>query len=63
MAQKRKFYVVWEGREIGVFRSWLDCEAQIKNFPKAKYKSFETEEEALRPSRTDMRIMSHIGPT
>ncbi len=47
MAQKRKFYVVWEGREIGVFRSWLDCEAQIKNFPKAKYKSFESEEEAL----------------
>ena len=44
MAQKRKFYVVWEGREIGVFRSWLDCEAQIKNFPKAKYKSFESEE-------------------
>lgn len=47
MAQKRKFYVVWEGREIGVFRTWPDCEAQIKNFPKAKYKSFETEEEAM----------------
>ena len=47
MAQKRKFYVVWEGKEIGVFRSWPECEAQIKNFPGAKYKSFESEEEAL----------------
>lgn len=47
MAKKAKYYVVWVGRETGVFRSWTECELQIKNFPQAKYKSFETEEEAL----------------
>lgn len=47
MAKKNKYYVVWQGRDIGVFSSWLECEMQIKNFPGAKYKSFETEEEAV----------------
>lgn len=47
MAKKQKYYVVWEGREIGVFRSWSECEAQVLNFPGAKYKSFDSEEEAL----------------
>ncbi|MBO7428811.1 MAG: viroplasmin family protein [Paludibacteraceae bacterium] len=47
MAKKQKYYVVWEGREIGVFRSWSECEAQVLNFPGAKYKSFDSEEEAV----------------
>ncbi len=47
MAKKSKYYVVWVGKETGVFRSWTECELQIKGFPNAKYKSFETEAEAL----------------
>lgn len=47
MAKKSKYYVVWVGKETGVFRSWTECELQIKGYPQAKYKSFETEEEAL----------------
>lgn len=46
MAKKRKFYVVWEGRQRGVFTEWSECEAQTKGFPEAKYKSFETLKEA-----------------
>ncbi|AYQ32508.1 viroplasmin family protein [Runella sp. SP2] len=46
MAKKRKFYVVWEGRRRGVFTEWDECEAQIKGFAEAKYKSFDTLKEA-----------------
>ncbi len=41
-----KFYVVWQGHEPGVYRDWNACKKQIENFPDAKYKSFEKEEEA-----------------
>jgi len=40
----KKHYVVWKGREIGVFDNWKECEAQIKNFPQAQFKSFPTRE-------------------
>lgn len=39
---KQKFYVVWKGRQTGIFDSWEDCNAQIFQFPKAVYKSFKT---------------------
>ena len=42
----KKFYVVWEGNNIGVFDSWAKCQAQIKGYPNAKYKSFKTREAA-----------------
>ena len=45
-AKKQKFYVVWSGRETGVFYSWADCERQISAFKTARYKSFEHESEA-----------------
>lgn len=37
---KRKFYVVWVGREPGIYEDWDDCWAQVDGFPGAKYKSF-----------------------
>lgn len=39
---KKKFYVVWDGIETGVFDSWDKCKSVIKNYPKAKFKSFQT---------------------
>lgn len=39
---KPKFYVVWKGRQTGVFENWEDCKAQTDKFPKAVYKSFKT---------------------
>ncbi len=42
----KKYYVVWQGREAGVFDNWKDCEAQIKNFPQARFKAFPTREQA-----------------
>jgi len=41
MAKKKpKFYVVWQGHEPGVYKSWADCQKQINGFSGAKYKSF-----------------------
>lgn len=39
---KQKFYVVWKGRDTGVFESWEDCKKLIHGFPQAEYKSFKT---------------------
>ncbi|MGC1472978.1 MAG: ribonuclease H family protein [Psychroserpens sp.] len=40
--KKKKYYTVWKGHHTGVFESWDDCKAQIKNFEGAQYKSFTT---------------------
>lgn len=40
--KKKKYYTVWKGHHIGVFDSWDDCKAQIKDFQGAQYKSFLT---------------------
>lgn len=45
---KQKFYVVWEGVTPGIYTSWPDCQLQIKGYEGAKYKSFDTREEAER---------------
>lgn len=44
--KKSKFYVVWEGREQGVFATWEQCEKQVVNFPNAKFKAYPSEAEA-----------------
>ncbi len=48
MSKKKKFYTVWKGHHTGVFESWEDCKAQIKDFKGAKYKSFATFDAAKR---------------
>lgn len=46
VAKKQKFYVVWEGKTPGIYDNWGDCQLQINGFEGAKYKSFESIEEA-----------------
>lgn len=41
-----KFYVVWQGRETGIFNDWATCKKQIDKFAGARYKSFKTQAEA-----------------
>ncbi|WP_078395189.1 ribonuclease H [Shouchella patagoniensis] len=43
---KQKYYVVWQGRKTGIFRSWAECEAQVKGFTGARFKSYLTLPEA-----------------
>ncbi|MFJ1378119.1 viroplasmin family protein [Capnocytophaga canimorsus] len=46
MASKNKYYVVWEGYEIGIFDSWNACKRVVHGYPTAKYKGFPTLQEA-----------------
>lgn len=46
MRKKSKFYVVWNGRQKGIFTTWDECKAMVDGFEGAKYKSFESEAEA-----------------
>lgn len=46
MSKKKKYYTIWKGHNTGVFETWEDCKAQIKNFKGAQYKSFTSFEAA-----------------
>ncbi len=69
MSEKRKFYVVWEGREPGIYDSWDDCLEQVLNFPGAKYKSYDSQTAAVEAFRGNpmehlnfaRKIGQHIG--
>lgn len=55
MGKKKKFYTVWKGHHPGVFESWDDCKAQIKNYKGAIYKSFPSFEAAKKAFRSDFK--------
>jgi len=40
MGEKRKFYVVWEGLQPGIYDSWDEAKVQIEGFRGAKFKSY-----------------------
>ena len=40
------YYAVARGRETGIFPSWDECNTQINGFSAAKYKKFDTKQEA-----------------
>jgi ribonuclease HI len=42
MVKKTKFYTVWKGKRPGVYHTWDDCQAAIKGYKGAEYKSFAT---------------------
>lgn len=52
MKKKQKFYVVWKGRDTGVFYSWDDCRASIDKFQGALFKSYENEDQAFEALKT-----------
>lgn len=51
----KKFYVVWKGRETGVFDSWEKCKELIDGFPKAEYKSFNTRQLAEKAFKSNSK--------
>lgn len=48
MKKKQKYYVVWAGVAPGIYDSWTDCQLQTKGYEGARFKSFDTREEAER---------------
>lgn len=51
--KRTKYYVVWEGHEPGIYDNWDDAKEQVENFPGARYKSFDSLEEATEAYRGD----------
>ncbi|MED6128704.1 hypothetical protein PIB30_100583, partial [Stylosanthes scabra] len=43
---KNKQYVVFDGRNPGIYDSWDDANAQVSGFPRNSFKSFKTPQEA-----------------
>ncbi|MDR1331942.1 MAG: ribonuclease H family protein [Tannerella sp.] len=43
---KKKFYVVWNGVNPGIYDNWMDCQLQILGFSGAQYRSFDSFEAA-----------------
>ncbi len=52
---------MWSGRSTGVFSSWDECERQVKGIDGAKYKSFDTEEEARQAFDDGADMYLHPG--
>jgi ribonuclease HI len=46
MSKKQKYYVVWKGKNPGIYDNWKNCQAEIHGVEGAVYKSFDTLEEA-----------------
>ena len=46
MAKKKKYYVVWKGKQPGIYNSWKECKKMISGYKRAQYKSFTSFEEA-----------------
>lgn len=40
------FYAVKKGRKLGIYKTWSECEEQVKGYSDAKYKKFKTLDEA-----------------
>lgn len=53
MAQ-RKFYVVWEGLQPGIYDSWEECKLQIDGYKGAKYRAYDSCEAATEAFRKKM---------
>ncbi len=40
MASKKKFYAVKNGRKVGIYKTWADCQRQIHGYPGALFRGF-----------------------
>jgi ribonuclease HI len=66
MAYKQgKWYVVWVGTEPGICENWDECKARVLNYPNARYKGFNTQQEAIMAYRGDgkeeMKVLRAIA--
>ena len=43
---KQKYYVVWKGRQRGIYNTWEACSIQVNGFVGAEYKAFDSLEAA-----------------
>ena len=53
-----KYYAVKNGRQIGIYNSWAECEAQVKGFKGALYKSFADYDDACNYLEEKKNVLS-----
>lgn len=64
----KKFYVVWSGRQTGVFTDWATTHQCVDKFAGARFKSFATRAEAERafaagkPAYAGARVVTKTSP-
>lgn len=46
MGKKQKYYVVWQGKQPGIYSDWEECKAQVTGVQGAQYKGFDSMAEA-----------------
>ena len=66
MSKKKKYYVVWNGKETGVFNSWDKVKKLVQGFDGAQYKSFvdkQEAEKAFKKSYNDYKGKNTNKPT
>lgn len=51
---KKKYYVVWEGRQPGIYDDFEDALEQVEGYPNARYKGFDSSDEASEAYRRGM---------
>lgn len=40
------YYVVYRGRQPGIYQTWTECKSQVLGYPNAEFKGFSSVEEA-----------------
>ncbi len=65
MSNRHKWYVVWVGTEPGICESWEECQMRTNGFPGAKFKAFDSREDAVMAFRRgqddDMSIIRALA--
>ncbi len=61
MAKKQKYYVVWQGKEPGVYDSWAECEKRIKGVAGARFKSYESKTLAEQAYRIGPELAASVS--
>lgn len=64
MAKKQKYYVVWQGKQPGIYTDWEACKTQVAGVQGAQYKSFDTRAEAEAAIRVPYSsVVKHPAPS
>ena len=52
MAQKKKYYVIWKGRNPGIYNGWQACKKEVDGVEGARYMGFVSKEGAEKAFRS-----------
>lgn len=61
--KKKKYYVVWTGKQPGIYESWEECSRQVQGINGAQYKSFESIDVAQEAFRLGPQLSSNLSAT